>query len=70
MVGKRRLVVVVKMGDLRMVSYMWAGKKGSSPCPHEFFLSSSQPTRANYSMSNSPHTEYLVLSAPQGASRV
>ena len=37
MVGKRRLVVVVKMGDLRMLSHMWAGKKGSSPCPREFF---------------------------------
>ena len=62
MVGKRRLVVVVKMGDLRMLSHMWAGKKGSSPCPHEFFLSSSQPTRANYSMDSLSHLAPCTLS--------
>jgi len=70
MAGKRRLILVVKMGDLRVVSHSWLKRRVVRPAPANFDLSSSQPTRANYSMSNSPHTEYLVLSAPQGASRV
>ena len=69
MAGKRRLILVVKMGDLRVVSHSWLKRRVVRPAPANFDLSSSQPTRANYSVSNGPHTEFFVLSAPQGASR-
>ena len=62
MAGKRRLILVVKMGDLRVVSHSWLKRRVVRPAPANFDLSSSQPTRANYSMDSLSHLAPCTLS--------